>query len=136
MPPAPRVARRRDAAAGRPLEVGRIWQRRDRRQARLLPAHGGPEAGGDSDPLEHGTGVVTELLFPATATASDIREIERTCDRFEAAWFEVAAKGGRRPSLECFLDQSASRLQPTLLCHLLALEWEYRLRAGDRPRAA
>lgn len=79
---------------------------------------------------------MTELLFPAAASAGDIREIERTCDRFEAAWFEAASKGGRRPSLEDYLDRSAEQLQPALLCHLLALEWEYRLRAGDRPRVA
>jgi WD40 repeat protein len=74
---------------------------------------------------------VSEILLPPSLSPSEVRQIEQVCDRFEAAW-----KAGQRPRLEAHLGTAEESLRTTLLCQLLALEWEYRLRAGDQPQAA
>jgi WD40 repeat protein len=71
------------------------------------------------------------MLLSPSLSPDEIRHIEQVCDRFEAAW-----KAGQRPRLETYLDPAAESLRTTLLRQLLALDWEYRLRAGDLPQAA
>jgi tetratricopeptide (TPR) repeat protein len=67
--------------------------------------------------------------FPALAPSSALR-IDQVCDRFEAAW-----KAGQRPHPEDFLDTADEPERSELLHQLLLLDWDYRLRAGDEPRA-
>jgi hypothetical protein len=67
----------------------------------------------------------------STICSREVLQIEQVCDRFEAAW-----KAGRRPRLESYLDGVAAPLDAALLRHLVALDWEYRLLAGEKPQAA
>jgi len=67
----------------------------------------------------------TQLLSPA-----DARQIDQTCDRFEAAW-----KAGSRPDPAEFLGAAAGPVRSALLRQLLLLDWDYRRRAGENPRA-
>lgn len=60
----------------------------------------------------------------------DVRLIEKVCDRFEAAW-----RAGQRPELSAYLEDVAAATCPALLEHLIALDWEYRIKAGEKPRA-
>src|SRR5262245_22443979 len=71
------------------------------------------------------------MLLLSAASPKDVRQIERICDRFEAAW-----KAGKQPRLELYLGQAPEPLRTILLRHLLPLDWEYRLQAGDQPQAA
>ena len=98
----------------------------------LAPAHGGPQAGLDSNPLEQGTGVVSEMLVPSTASPREIRQIERHLRPLRSG-LEGRDAATRR---ETYLGQADEDLQDALLRQLLPLEWEYRLRAGDEPQAA
>jgi tetratricopeptide (TPR) repeat protein len=61
---------------------------------------------------------------------SEARQIVQVCDRFEAAW-----KAGRRPDPAEYLGAAAGPARSALLRQLLLLDWEYRRRAGDDPRA-
>lgn len=74
---------------------------------------------------------MSETLLPSSLSPTEVRQIERICDRFEAAW-----KDGQQPRVETYLGTVAEPLRTTLLHQLLPLEWEYRLRAGDRPHSA
>src|SRR5262249_28802648 len=58
------------------------------------------------------------------------RQIDLTCDRFEAAW-----KAGQRPDPAEFLGAAAGPMRAALLRQLLLLDWEYRRRAADDPPA-
>ena len=97
----------------------------------LLSPHGGPKARSDSYPLEQRAGEVSHISSPSTVSSSEILQIEQVCDRFEAAW-----RAGERPRLESHLRSVATPLYARLLHHLVALDWEYRVRAGDEPQAA
>jgi WD40 repeat protein len=68
---------------------------------------------------------------PPNLSPTEAREIDQACDRFEAAW-----KSGRRPDPAEFLGPASRSVRSALLRHLLLLDWEYRLRAGDRPHTA
>jgi hypothetical protein len=57
-----------------------------------------------------------------------VLELERACDRFEAAW-----RVGRRPRAEDFLDAVRESGRPRLLRELLTLEVAYRRRDGESP---
>src|SRR5438477_577805 len=70
----------------------------------------------------------THLLPPLSP--AEARHIDQTCDRFEAAW-----KAGPRPDLREYLGATAGNLRSALLRQLLLLDWDYRRRAGDGPRA-
>jgi hypothetical protein len=59
-----------------------------------------------------------------------VRLIDQTCDRFEAAW-----KAGGRPDPGVFLGDTDGDERAALLRELLLLDWEYRRRAGEAPRA-
>jgi WD40 repeat protein len=74
---------------------------------------------------------VSDTIRAASPTASDVRQIEQICDRFEAAW-----KADQRPELETYLRGASATVRGELLRHLVALDWEYRVLAGEAPRAA
>src|SRR5207244_3015154 len=61
---------------------------------------------------------------------AEARQIDQTCDRFEAAW-----KAGQLPRLEEYLGPAAEPVRSALLRLLLLLDWDYRRHAGDDPRA-
>ena len=67
-----------------------------------------------------------ENLSPTLA-----RQMERICDRFEAAW-----KAGQQPRIEDYLGEMPEPERPDLFRELLALELAYRdgLAAGPRRR--
>src|SRR5262249_35816454 len=130
VPPAPGPARRRNPAPGRRLEDGRLHQRRGRRAAGLLAADRGPEAGDDSHHLEQGAGAMNDTQRLPPLSPAEARQIDQTCDRFEAAW-----KAGQRPHPEEYLVTAGGSARSALLRQLLLLDWDYRRRAGDDPRA-
>jgi WD40 repeat protein/tRNA A-37 threonylcarbamoyl transferase component Bud32 len=69
-----------------------------------------------------------------TAAARDnssvltVRALERTCDRFEAAW-----KSKAQPSIEDYVSDTPEPNRPRLLLELVALDVVYRRRIGERP---
>ena len=66
---------------------------------------------------------------PSPLGPAEIRQIDRACDRLEAAW-----KAGRRPAPEEYLGGPGGPGRSALLRQLLLLDWDYRRRAGDEPR--
>src|SRR5262245_36551028 len=68
----------------------------------------------------------THLLSPLSP--SEARQVVQACDRFEAAW-----QAGPRP--EDFLGTAAGPVRSALLRQLLLLDWDYRRRTGQDPRA-
>ena len=56
------------------------------------------------------------------------RELDETCDEFEAAW-----RVGDRPLIEGFLDRATDSSRTELLRHLLNLELDYRGGLGESP---
>jgi eukaryotic-like serine/threonine-protein kinase len=67
-------------------------------------------------------------LLPAVSP-EEARQIIQASDRFEAAW-------KARPRPEAYLGTAVGPARSALLRQLLMLDWEYRRRAGDKPRAA
>jgi serine/threonine protein kinase/WD40 repeat protein len=65
---------------------------------------------------------------PPALSPAQARQIDRACDRFEAAW-----KAGRRPDPREHLGAVAEPVRSALLRQLLLLDWDYRCRAGDEP---
>ncbi len=57
-------------------------------------------------------------------------ELDRVCDRFEAAWKQAE---GTAPRLEEYLEAAPTELRAALLGELLALEVAYRRRRGEEP---
>ena len=57
--------------------------------------------------------------------------IDGLCDRFEAAW-----KAGLRPRIDDFLKDATEGHRRVLFGELLAVELEYRRRAGEEPTEA
>src|SRR5207244_9280073 len=72
----------------------------------------------------------TAMSNPHLSPAA-VRLIDQTCDRFETAW-----KAGHRPDPADYLGDAAGADRSALLRELLLLDWEYRRRAGEAPRAA
>ena len=66
-----------------------------------------------------------------TASPTELLEINRICDRFEAAW-----RAGGRPALESHLGLAHEPYRSALLRELLATELECRRAAGERPTPA
>ena len=64
-----------------------------------------------------------ETLPPGVPT-----RLDPVCNHFESAWL-----AGQCPRLEDFLAQVEEADRPALLGELLALDMEYRARAGERP---
>ncbi len=75
-----------------------------------------------------------QVLLPVTP--SEVRQIDRTCDRFEAAWKAWAPTPGvgARPNPVEYLDTATGSVRRALLRQLLLLDWDYRCREGDCPR--
>jgi tetratricopeptide (TPR) repeat protein/tRNA A-37 threonylcarbamoyl transferase component Bud32 len=67
---------------------------------------------------------------PLPPCLAEARQIDQTCDRFEAAW-----KAGPRPRPEAYLGAAGEPVRSALLRQLLLLDWDYRRRAGDNPCA-
>ena len=51
----------------------------------------------------------------------EAEHVDRTCDRFEAAW-----RAGERPRIEDYLAELPAGDRPALLRHLVALDADYR----------
>ena len=71
----------------------------------------------------------SQAACPVSPT--EARQIDSTCDSFEAAW-----KTGDRPNPADFSKPITESARSALLRQLLLLDWEYRRRAGDDPRSA
>jgi hypothetical protein len=56
------------------------------------------------------------------------RHVDQVCRQFEAAW-----QDGPRPRLEDYLAQASELERPDLLRELVALDMDYRTRAGESP---
>jgi serine/threonine protein kinase len=54
--------------------------------------------------------------------------VDELCDEFESDW-----RAGRKPTIEEFLDTVDDRELSTVLGELLAVELEFRVKAGERP---
>jgi eukaryotic-like serine/threonine-protein kinase len=73
-------------------------------------------------------------MTPVISAASDAPSpeladrIDQVCDRFEADW-----RAGLQPRIESFLETLPESARPSLFRELLALEREFRARAGARP---
>jgi tetratricopeptide (TPR) repeat protein/tRNA A-37 threonylcarbamoyl transferase component Bud32 len=67
----------------------------------------------------------------ATLSVAEARHIDQTCDRFEAAW-----KSGQRPQPHDYFGAIDEPARSGLLRQLLLLDWVYRRRAGEDPRAS
>jgi predicted Ser/Thr protein kinase len=63
-----------------------------------------------------------------TLPPAQVLELERACDRFEAAW-----RAGRRPRVEEYLGETPEPARSKLLRDLLTLDLAYRRLAGERP---
>ncbi len=63
-----------------------------------------------------------------TLSPSEARQIDETCDRFEAVW-----KAGLRPHPEEYLSAVTEPVRLVLLRQLLLLDWDYRRHAGEEP---
>ena len=74
---------------------------------------------------------MTDDKVPTALSSAAARQIDRACDRFEAAW-----KAGRRPDPAEALDGATEPIRSALLRQILLLDWDYRYRNGERPEAS
>jgi tetratricopeptide (TPR) repeat protein len=65
---------------------------------------------------------------PETLSATQAEELDRACDRFEAAW-----RDGGRPRIEEYLDGADGPLAAALAGELIAVEVQWRRRRGESP---
>jgi eukaryotic-like serine/threonine-protein kinase len=68
---------------------------------------------------------------PVSLSASQSEEVDRLCDRFEAAW-----RAGERRRAVDHLGESQGAFRVALYKELLAVETEWRKRCGETPRPA
>src|SRR5262249_43777862 len=61
-------------------------------------------------------------------------ELDKVCDRFEAAW-KAAASPDERPRIEDYLEGAAEAERPARFQELVAREGDYRRRHGEEPAA-
>jgi hypothetical protein len=73
-------------------------------------------------------------LRPEDLTAPEAQRVDRTCDRYEAAW-KAAATSGQQPRIEDFLGETPEPEHSVLLPELVALDVHYRRLAGETPQA-
>ena len=66
-----------------------------------------------------------------SVSPTQLIEINRTCDRFEADW-----RAGLGPSIENGIAHAGEPVRSSLLKELLAIELECRRSAGELPRLA
>ncbi len=64
-------------------------------------------------------------------SATKAEELDRVCDRFEAAW-----RAGNRPVIDGYLEEVEEPLRSALLDELISLEIHWRRRRGEHPAAA
>jgi hypothetical protein len=69
----------------------------------------------------------TESFRPPTSDAID------ACDRFQNAW-QAALAGGPRPRIEDFLKGVPEPERIPVLCELVLLDLDFRVRLGEQPR--
>jgi serine/threonine-protein kinase len=62
----------------------------------------------------------------ADLSPAAVHRLDQLCDRFEAAWI-----AGQRPNIETYLEEVPAEERPRLLHELVALERDYRTRAGE-----
>jgi serine/threonine protein kinase/WD40 repeat protein/Flp pilus assembly protein TadD len=74
---------------------------------------------------------MSEVPVEPSLSAAQAKEIDRICDRFEAAW----KVGQPRPDVQGYLGKSGEPMRSALLHQLLVLDWEYRGRCGEQPSA-
>jgi tetratricopeptide (TPR) repeat protein len=74
---------------------------------------------------------VTDADDRPVLSPGEARQVDRECDRFEAAW-----KAGNRPDPADALAGLSEPRRSALLRQLLLLDWEYRSRTGEEPRPA
>ena len=72
-----------------------------------------------------------ETMGPGLPSVTQAEELDRACDRFEAAW-----RAGERPRIEDHLEGIAEPLRPALAGELIAVELHWRRRRGERPAPA
>jgi WD40 repeat protein/serine/threonine protein kinase len=65
---------------------------------------------------------------PDSPSPAQAIEVNRICDRFEAAW-----KAGRRPQIEEYLGDRTSPSSPAVLLELVKLEMDLRRGRGEQP---
>ena len=61
-------------------------------------------------------------------------DLDRICDRFEAAW-QAAAAPDQRPRIEDYLKDAREPVHQVLIQELIALDVAYRRRHGEAPTA-
>jgi serine/threonine protein kinase/formylglycine-generating enzyme required for sulfatase activity len=64
----------------------------------------------------------------SSSVSSDTAEIEQICTDFDAAW-----QSGQRPSIRSYSDQMFGTHSPELIVNLVAIDHEYRSKAGEQP---
>lgn len=69
-----------------------------------------------------------EMLGPGSLSANQAEELDRACDRFEAAW-----RKGEQPRIEEHLMAVPEALRAPLLGELIAVELDWRRRNHERP---
>ena len=72
-----------------------------------------------------------QSLMNDSVSPTQLVEINRTCDRFEADW-----RAGLRPSIEKGIAHAGEPVRSSLLKELLAIELECRRSAGELPQLA
>ena len=71
-----------------------------------------------------------KLPEPGSLSATQAEEMDRACDRFEAAW-----RCGGRPDLPAYLAGTDGAERATLARELVAVDVHWRRRAGELPGA-
>jgi serine/threonine-protein kinase len=66
---------------------------------------------------------------------SQVQRIDAVCRRFEQAW-KAATSASQRPRIEDYFGDTPEQERPLLLRELIALEIDYRGRAGEHPSLA
>ncbi len=66
--------------------------------------------------------------MPPSVSLSYLEQVDEICNRYEACW-----RSGQRPEIKSYLDQAPAPVCELLLPELLALELDYRFKAGETP---